>query len=262
MTTAAAIYEGRRILATADGPAVAACPGCASPMRAKRGTVVVHHWAHLPDPDRQCVSEGETEWHLGWKNRAGDPDRIEVAVGNRRADVLTPYGWAIEFQHSPLSPPDIAARERDWRDRMLWVYDGLEAFAEERLEINQPPGRAYWSFKWRWHKRHVAASKVPTFIQVKPDTLLFVGRWYPKSPGDPLRGYGWRLTDDDFEQHVMNGTKPPVPPKFGRDLAPAMWSRTPSIPFTCPCCDQPFTEPGKCSAALWHVNGPNYQAAS
>jgi hypothetical protein len=226
-----AVHEGRRVVVTEDGPTEASCPGCEGPMRAKRGDLVVWHWAHKPDPNRECYHEGETAWHLGWKARADDPARVEVSVGRRRADVLTPYGWAVEFQHSPLTPHDVTSRESDWGRRMVWLWDGLEAHESGRLQVYKREAKqTYFTFAWSRHKSHVVTAAVPTFLHVREESLLFVGRWYEKRDGQPIRGYGWRLSADDFAANVINGTQPPNPPRYGEDIAPAQWSRPPSEP--------------------------------
>jgi hypothetical protein len=44
------------------------CPECNRPLIAKRGNLVVWHWAHQKNQDRPCAyGAGETEWHRRWK---------------------------------------------------------------------------------------------------------------------------------------------------------------------------------------------------
>lgn len=103
------------------------CPSCGSEMIAKCGIHRVHHWAHKSK--RSCDSwwEPEKPWHRDWKNRF-PVDWQEVVLasteGERHiADVRSPHGVTIEFQHSAIRPIERAAREGFYKN-MLWVVDG------------------------------------------------------------------------------------------------------------------------------------------
>src|SRR5690242_6562078 len=91
-------------------PRRARCPECAARMIAKTGTVVVWHWAHeqrAPD----CPYAGESAWHLAWKARGLDgTQEVWHHDLKRRADVYSPAGIAVEFQHSRLSRVDVIER--------------------------------------------------------------------------------------------------------------------------------------------------------
>lgn len=103
------------------------CPCCGSELIAKCGEVKVHHWAHKSN--RQCDLwwENQTEWHRAWKN-AFPPEWQEILIpdphtGERHiADVRTPRGLVIEFQHSHLDPQERAAREKFYKN-MVWILD-------------------------------------------------------------------------------------------------------------------------------------------
>lgn len=137
-----ALIDGQRATATPDGPRRGVCPGCNAEMVAKTGEIVTHHWAHRYDDDTpRCEHEPETAWHLAWKARRTDSSDVEVAQGNRRADVLTPYGWAVEFQHSPLSVAEVKARERDWGRRMIWVFVLLDDDGKPSHKVCAETGR-------------------------------------------------------------------------------------------------------------------------
>jgi hypothetical protein len=93
----------------------------------KCGTQRVHHWAHRGE--RACDSwwEPETHWHRGWKEKF-PPDWQEVirsaSSGDKHiADVHTPHGLTIEFQHSHLPPDERIAREKFYGN-MVWGVDG------------------------------------------------------------------------------------------------------------------------------------------
>ena len=86
------------------------------------------HWAHLAIRDCDSWAKEETEWHRAWKNKfpADYQEFIQHdgQSGERHiADVRTPHGLVIEFQHSHLKLLERAARERFYGN-MVWVVDG------------------------------------------------------------------------------------------------------------------------------------------
>jgi competence protein CoiA len=94
----------------------------------KCGTHRVSHWAHRGIRDCDSWAEKETDWHRAWKNNF--PAECQEFIqhdgqsGEKHiADVRTPHGLVIEFQHSHLDPQERAARERFYGD-MVWVVDG------------------------------------------------------------------------------------------------------------------------------------------
>jgi len=120
-----ALVESKKVEASPG--AVGMCPGCGQPMVAKCGLQRVHHWAHR----RMACDpwwEPETEWHRTWKNNF-PTDWQEVFLPDERtgekhiADVRTPHGLVVEFQHSHIDPHERTTRERFYQD-MVWVVDG------------------------------------------------------------------------------------------------------------------------------------------
>jgi len=110
------------------------CPGCGADVIAKCGEVKTHHWAHKSLVECDSWWENEGPWHQQWKAEAGgnDPARIEVTIKDpesgrwHRADALSPDGWVIELQHSPISPADIRERESFYSTHaqgMIWIFD-------------------------------------------------------------------------------------------------------------------------------------------
>lgn len=104
------------------------CRRCGGDVIAKCGSRRVHHWAHRGK--RECDSwwEPETEWHRRWKNNFPieyqEFIQYDEQSGEKHiADVRTPHGLVIEFQHSHLDLRERAARERFYGN-MLWVVDG------------------------------------------------------------------------------------------------------------------------------------------
>jgi hypothetical protein len=121
-----ALIEGRR--REAETGLVGTCPICGSLTIAKCGERRIWHWAHRGE--RRCDQwwEPETSWHREWKNRF--PTEWQEVVhradnGERHiADVKTPHGRIIEFQHSYLKPDERRTREAFYKS-IIWVVNGL-----------------------------------------------------------------------------------------------------------------------------------------
>lgn len=104
------------------------CPGCSQPVFAKCGDKRVHHWAHRSTKMCDEWWEPETEWHRSWKNNFPVewqefflPD---VKTGEKHiADIRTPEGLVIEFQHSHINRNERINREQFYK-KMVWVVDG------------------------------------------------------------------------------------------------------------------------------------------
>jgi competence protein CoiA len=121
-----ALAGDQRVEAYADGRGT--CPFCSGEVIAKCGTQRVAHWAHRGIRECDSWAEKETDWHRAWKNNF--PVECQEFIqhdgqsGEKHiADVRTPYGFVIEFQHSHLDPQERDARERFYRN-MVWVVDG------------------------------------------------------------------------------------------------------------------------------------------
>lgn len=102
------------------------CPSCGAEMLPKCGNQRVHHWAHRGIRPCDAWWEPETLWHRSWKDHypASWQEVVRQAPSGEKhiADVLTPHGLAIEFQHSRLRPDERAAREA-FHETLLWVVD-------------------------------------------------------------------------------------------------------------------------------------------
>lgn len=208
---------GERQRATREGPRAAECQDCGQPMIAKTGDVKIWHWAHRSEnPD--CQAAGETEWHLDWKE-LGPPGSQERAVGNRRADVLAPGGFAVEFQKSALTGAEVLAREADWKRQLVWIFDAAAAYGERRLELRvnlaRGPGDAYRNIRWAHAPERVKAATCTTLLDLG-DQLIYVGKWYDHSP---LQGYGWLITRDWVIANVLNGSTIPRPPGYQQPVS-------------------------------------------
>ncbi len=141
-----ALVNGEMTRADRDGPREAQCFECGHPMIAKTGELVVWHWAHRAEnPD--CGLSAESEWHLAWKARGLDGTQEIVSEnGLRRADVLSPARFAIEFQRSPLSWREMRSREADWDQRVVWVLDTHHGLKRGQIDVSGDDARLTW---WR-----------------------------------------------------------------------------------------------------------------
>ena len=97
-------------------------------MIAKCGKFVRWHWAHKSRQSCDPWWEAETDWHRDWKNKFPEEWQevvhTDARTGERHiADVKTPHGLVIEFQHSALSPEERRSREDFYKD-MIWIVDG------------------------------------------------------------------------------------------------------------------------------------------
>jgi len=104
------------------------CPLCGETLVARCGNIRMHHWAH--PSDSQCpYKENKGEWHIDWQNNFPD-DWQEIimtdSITQERniADIQTPTGFVLEFQHSHINDEEKIARENFYKN-MVWVVDGL-----------------------------------------------------------------------------------------------------------------------------------------
>ena len=121
-----ALAGGQRVEVYPGGRGI--CLLCNGEVIAKCGTHRVAHWAHRGMRDCDTWAEKETDWHLAWKNNfpveCQEFIQHDAQSGEKHiADVRTPHGLVIEFQHSHLDPQERDARER-FHGNMVWVVDG------------------------------------------------------------------------------------------------------------------------------------------
>ena len=121
--------------------AKATCPCCGSHVVAKCGTKKVWHWAHKSKQMCDHWWENETQWHRDWKNCF--PEEWQEVVhfaedGEKHiADVKTPSGFVVEFQHSAISQEERISRENFYND-MCWVIDGTR-LKSDLIKFNRAP---------------------------------------------------------------------------------------------------------------------------
>jgi competence protein CoiA len=160
----------------------AACPVCRTPVIGKCGHLITWHWAHEHLQDCDPWAEPDTEWHRQWEAEVPRANR-EVIIGCHRADIRTDQGVVVELQHSPISTEEIREREQFYGQRMLWVFDAVEAFHDGRL---LPREQKYGlSFRWMHPRKSVGACRRPVLLDLgdqlirlrKIDTAAPCGGW-------------------------------------------------------------------------------------
>lgn len=138
------LSNSQRIEATPK--AVGTCPGCGAEMLARCGTKKIWHWAHQGRRHCDVWWEGETEWHRSWKNQfPSDWQEIPARDAHGElhiADIKTPQGLTIEFQHSAIKLDEVIKRTTFY-NQVIWIIDAtrrptdLTQYAQ-MLEYNSP----------------------------------------------------------------------------------------------------------------------------
>ncbi len=152
-----AITRARERVAPAPG-LEGFCPICEERLIPRCGEIVVWHWAHEKSTDCDPWWEPETEWHRSWKGFAST-DRVEVAMGEHRADIVSHDGRVIELQHSSIDPEQIRSREAFYK-RMVWLIDGQPFLGNLRVEIFDTQCR----FVWAHARPSWFSARMPRFV--------------------------------------------------------------------------------------------------
>ena len=122
------------------------CPACGHPVTAKCGAVRIHHWAHLKRIDCDPWWEPMTQWHLDWQDHFPKEWREKVfrddSTGEfHRADIQTPKGITIEFQHSALSIDELLRRNNFYK-KLIWVINAQSFKNNIKLTMSIPNPRS------------------------------------------------------------------------------------------------------------------------
>lgn len=199
--------NGDKITATPQSRAI--CPTCGTRMVSKCGEIKVWHWSHESIADCDGWSEPETEWHKRWKeywpieNREVTmiKDYGDGGIIKHRADVQTAEGIVLEFQHSPISPDEIAQREYHYKN-MRWVFDVREVFNKQLLFMEKSPQKRQDTFLWLHAKGSwLTSTASPTYLDVN-GYLFELLAWQRNDPAKsdpdmPDFGASNMLSEDD-----------------------------------------------------------------
>ena len=195
------------------------CPVCGGDVLAKCGTKRIWHWAHRVKARCDQWWENETAWHREWKmNFPAEWQEVIVRGSNGEihiADVRTPSGLSIEFQHSPITEIEQEAREEFYGD-MIWVVDGAHG------------NQGYESFMENiefWRDRGVSPSQIglrfnPLLARItkrwissrRPVLIDFGGSvlWSISVSRDGWAKYALEVPKSDFVTCVSQNTDPTV----------------------------------------------------
>ena len=140
----------------------ASCAYCGREMISKCGRVKIWHWAHKRKESCDPWWESETEWHRNWKNQFPvDWQEIvhtDQTTGEKHvADVKTPFGLVIEFQHSPIELRELESREAFY-ENLIWVVDGDRGSADPQnfnmgLSTTEPASFEPLAYSFGWWSR-------------------------------------------------------------------------------------------------------------
>ena len=131
------------------------CTACDGEVIIKSGSVRIDHFAHKTKCLYDYLDNDMSEWHREWQLRfpPGNREIIlkldEMDSGAfqhkiRRTDVLC-YGYAIEFQYSPISHDEFNKRNEFYNKlgyKVVWIFNLIEEFESNKIEIS-----GEWDYK-------------------------------------------------------------------------------------------------------------------
>ena len=129
-----ALHGGKKVEAEANIQG-AVCQECDSEVIAKCGDINRHHWAHKRKNECYHYSNPETKWHRDWKNNF--PLEWQEIVHTSKtgekhiADIKTPNGLVVEFQHSPIEKDEVSTRNTFYKN-IIWIVNGKRRKYDER----------------------------------------------------------------------------------------------------------------------------------
>lgn len=174
------------------------CPICQAEVTAKCGELKEWHWSHLSLSDCDTWSEGQTKWHRNWKEH-WPKECQEVVIGRHRADVKSPNGIVVEFQHSNLSLADVRERE-DFYGKMIWVFDITDHYEDDKFQffVKHSPKGTYYTFRWKNAKKFMLSTTKPAFLDYQSDKLFLVKKCYKNEGRSGVRGWGMLVDKADL----------------------------------------------------------------
>lgn len=101
-------------------------------------------------------------------------------MGPHRADIRTPAGWVLEFQHSSISADEITEREAFY-GQMVWIVDASPFMRNLTLAFCREQPR----LEWKYARRCWSRAEKHLYLDLHDGTLLRVRRM-PNSGDDPV----------------------------------------------------------------------------
>jgi hypothetical protein len=176
------------------------------------------HWRHktLRDGTGACTraDSNKTPWHADWQMRCQDPERIEYRQVNggrvRICDVMSKFGWAVEFQHSAIKRETVAARENHYKGRVIWVVNAATSYAISGA-VDHYKGQLRWTQMpfWVLESGTLVAVDDGKHVNLLPPTGL--GKHVSASELLIDEARIRSLTHSEFTETWLNGTDFPLP---------------------------------------------------
>lgn len=167
----------KRIIAdNADRTVDYFCPVCHESVILKRGHIVSAHYAHKTSVCKDDWHHDMSEWHLSMQERFPEEQR-EIVVKNNgeihRADILS-ENMVIEFQHSPISPDELLARNRFYTlagYKIAWVFDLQDEYNSGNIELVK---ECLDSQKFEWSNPKSFMQFLPTSRKYDKNTNIYL----------------------------------------------------------------------------------------
>jgi len=172
------------------------CPLCHKKVMLRKGQINVDHFAHQSKCDDPWNYDLST-WHYEWQQQFPKKNQevvIEFNGVKHRADVMA-CGYAIEFQHSPITADEFNERNRfylSYGKKVIWIFDLSDEFESGHIDCYEE-----WSsnndnggkFRWSYPKRFLQ-SYLP---QVNKDVFVFF-QFFDSKHSDSEETYMERVT--------------------------------------------------------------------
>jgi len=225
-----ALINGKKT--RAEKTLIGMCPCCNSKVIAKCGNINAWHFAHINGSDCDSFSEGETEWHIQWKNKFPESNR-EVVMWDKEGKLFSPSykhradifynNLVIELQNSPISTSEIYTRESFYNTvcekGMIWLinltydYETYNKLGLNNFKIYQPKNGAtnYLTFRWKHARRsfisyykiaEVNKIKKPRYFVNLTDYRIFEIKKIHQSENGRVSGWGYLYSVNDFLKMV------------------------------------------------------------
>jgi hypothetical protein len=149
-------------------------------------------------------TEPDTDWHRGWQS-AVPPERREVVVGRRRADLVAANGTIVDLHQGPLPVGQVGPREAHYR-RMVWLFDTREPYRAARLVLRPPTrGDDYVTFRWKHPRTALARCAAPRLLDLGDGLVLHLREIHIDAP---CGGWGHLFHRDDVAAWLATGRRP------------------------------------------------------
>lgn len=189
------LNHARQRVAQWTGNTPTLCPDCGGDLIAKRGQILIWHWAHRVKPDSTknfSCAYSESLWHLAWKD-AYDAlpnweieTRIEIDGKKYRVDAANLKTKRVrEFVHT------ISDSYVDKNDALIsagydvmWIMDGEKFCSVDRIHPLRWPHAFKWLLKPSAYALH--ARLKPKGVHVHQDGQLY-HEWHKRVDPDAVR---------------------------------------------------------------------------